>query len=56
MLSLFNSSGNIKSYQWIRLGLDIKGFQFGLAGNLDEYGSKPSVEPSFGLFFRKEIF
>jgi hypothetical protein len=56
MLNLFDSSGNIKSYQWIRLGLEINGIQFGVAANFDEYGPSPSVESSFGLFLRKEIF
>ena len=56
MLNLFNSEGNIKSYQWMRLGLEVKGLQFGLAANLDEYGPNPSVESNFGLFLRKEIF
>lgn len=56
MLNLFNSEGNIKSYQWMRLGLEIKGIQLGLAANLDEYGLNPSVESSFGVFLRKEIF
>ena len=55
-LNLFGSGGNIKSYQWMRLGLEIKGIQFGLAVNLDEYGPKPSFETNFGLFVRKEIF
>jgi hypothetical protein len=40
----------------MRLGLEVKGFQFGLAANLDEYGPDPSVESNFGLFLRKEIF
>lgn len=56
MLNLFNSGGNIKSYQWMRLGLEVKGFQFGLAANLDEYGPNTGVESNFGLFLRKEIF
>jgi hypothetical protein len=55
-LNIFNAGGNIKSYQWVRLGLDIKNFQFGLAMNLDEYGPSPSVEGSLGIFFRKELF
>jgi hypothetical protein len=55
MLNLFTSEINIKSYQWMRLGLEVKGIQFGLAFNLDEYGPNPSVESSFGLFLRKEI-
>lgn len=56
MLNLFDSEGNIKSYQWMRLGLEVKGLQFGLAANLDEYGPNPSVESNFGVFIRKEIF
>jgi hypothetical protein len=56
MLNLFDSEGNIKSYQWMRLGLEVKGIQFGLVANLDEYGPNPSVESNFGLFLRKEIF
>jgi hypothetical protein len=56
MLNLFGSEGNIKSYQWFRLGLEIKGLQFGLVANMDEYGPNPSIETNFGLFIRKEIF
>jgi len=56
LLNVFDSGGNIRSYQWMRLGLEAKGIQFGLAANLDEYGPDPSVESNFGLFIRKEIF
>jgi hypothetical protein len=56
MLNLFGSEGNIKSYQWFRAGLELKGIQFGLAANMDEYGPNPSIETNFGLFIRKEIF
>ena len=56
LLNVFDNESNIKSYQWFRLGLEMKGIQFGLALNLDEYGPKPSVETSAGLFVRKEIF
>ena len=31
MLNLFNSGRNIRFYQWMRLGLEVKGLQFGLA-------------------------
>jgi hypothetical protein len=40
----------------MRLGIELKGIQFGLAANLDEYGPDPSVDTNFGLFIRKEIF
>jgi hypothetical protein len=56
MLNLFNSEGNMKSYQWFRLGLEIKGIQFGLAADLDENGPNPSVTSNLGVFIRKEIF
>lgn len=56
LLHLFNSDGNIKSYQWFRLGMEVKGIQFGLAADIDEYGPKPSAQANFGLFLRKEIF
>jgi hypothetical protein len=56
LLNVFNNDVNIRSYQWFRLGLDMKGYQFGLAFNLDEYGPHPKAEASFGLFARKEIF
>jgi hypothetical protein len=55
-LNLFDSDGNIKSYQWMRLGLEVKGTQFGLAANLDEYEPNPSLVTNFGVFIRKEIF
>jgi hypothetical protein len=56
MLNLFDSGGNIKSYQWIRLGLEVKGIQFGLAADVDEYGPHPTATSNFGVFIRKEIF
>jgi hypothetical protein len=55
-LNLFDANGNIKSYQWMRLGLEVKGIQFGLAANLDEYGPNPSLDTNLGVFIRKEIF
>ena len=56
LLNLFDSGGNKKSYQWFRLGLEVKEIQFGLAVDLDEFGPHPSVTSNFGVFFRKEIF
>jgi hypothetical protein len=56
LLNLFDSDGHIKSYQWLRLGLEIKGTQFGIAADFDEYGANPKVQYNFGLFFRREIF
>jgi hypothetical protein len=56
LLNVFNNKSNIRSYQWFRIGLEMKNVQFGLALNLDEYGPNPSFERSLGLFVRKEIF
>jgi hypothetical protein len=56
LLNLFGANGNIKSYQWVRLGLEIKGTQFGLAADFDEMGPDPKLEYNFGLFIRREIF
>jgi hypothetical protein len=55
-LNVFNANGNLKSYQWIRLGVQTKGLTFGLGFNLDEHGPAPSVESNFGLFAQKELF
>lgn len=55
-LNLFWKDGNIKSYQWLRVGLETGGIQFGAAINFDEYGPHPEVQTSFGVFIRKEIF
>ena len=56
MLNLFDSGGNIRSYQWLRLGIEIKKTQFGLAVNFDEYGPDPELEFNCGLFIRREIY
>ncbi len=55
-LNVFNSNGNLKSYQWMRLGVQTKGVTFGLGFNLDEHGPSPSAETNFGLFVQKELF
>lgn len=56
LLNLFDADGNIKSYQWLRLGLDMKVIQFGLAFNMDENGPNPTLKTNYGVFVRKEIF
>jgi len=55
-LNTFDADRHIKSYQWMRVGLDMRGTQFGLGVNLDEAGPKPQVEARVGLFVRREIF
>lgn len=54
-LNTFEPDRHIKSYQWLRAGLDIAGTQFGLAAHLDEFGPNPTVQLSLGLFVRREI-
>jgi hypothetical protein len=55
LLNVFDANEHIKSYQWLRAGLEIKGIQFGLAAGLDEIGPQPDVQSNLGLFIRKEI-
>lgn len=55
LLNVFDANEHIKSYQWVRTGLEIKGIQFGLAAGLDEVGPQPNAKSNFGLFIRKEI-
>ncbi len=56
LLNTFDASRHVKSYQWVRIGVEIKGTQFGLALNFDENGPHPSVAYNFGFFVRREIF
>jgi len=55
-LNIFDGSGHIKSYQWLRAGIDLKGTQFGLAANFDEIGPRGILTTSVGVFLRREIF
>lgn len=55
LLNIFDANSHIKSYQWFRLGLDKKGYQYGLAADFDEPGAHPKVQYNFGFFIRKEI-
>ncbi len=38
LLNTFDTSDHIKSYQWLRVGLDLEGTQFGIGVNFDEFG------------------
>lgn len=55
-LNTFDADRHIKSYQWVRLGLDVRGTQLGLGVNFDEAGPKPRVEASLGAFVRRPVF
>lgn len=54
-LNTFDTEQHIKSYQWLRVGLDVNGTQFGPAVNLDEFGPNPSVRFTLGAFVRRAI-
>lgn len=41
-----------RSYMQFRLGLGIAGYQFGLATNLDYYGSARVLKDNYGIFLR----
>lgn len=55
-LNTFEKAGHIKSYQWLRAGVDVRGTQVGLALNLDEDGPRPRIETRAGLFLRRDVF
>lgn len=45
-----------RSFQQLRLGLDVKNYQFGLGADFDQYGPMRSSKTNFGVFIRTEIF
>lgn len=56
LLNTFSAERHLRSYQWLRAGLEVKGTQFGLALNFDEDGPDPRVVTSVGVFVRRELF
>lgn len=55
-LNAFDARQHIRSYQWTRVGVDVRGTQFGLAANFDAAGPNPRVDASAGVFVRREVF
>lgn len=55
LLNAFSPDRHIRSYQWLRLGLEMKGTQFGLAINLDQEGPARAFDSNLGVFVRREI-
>ncbi len=51
--SLINKDIHLDSVQRLRIGLDYKNNQFGLAANLREMGEDYTMIENYGLFFRK---
>lgn len=54
LFSLFGKDGHLNSVQRVRLGVDKKGYQFGLAVNLDKTRSL-EIDINSGIFFRKQF-
>lgn len=54
MSSMVNARHN-RSYQSMRLGIDIKKVQFGLALSIDEYGPETVTRHNSGVFIRTEL-
>ena len=48
-------SVNEQSYLQLRLGLNYKGYQFGLASNLNYFEKNHSLTKNFGIFLRINI-
>lgn len=55
LFTLFNRQGHAFSVQRIRLGLDFKGYQFGLAANLSQAGKEPVLDQNLGGFIRRSF-
>jgi hypothetical protein len=44
-----------RSFQQFRAGLSLKGHQFGVGADFDQYGPNPLQKSSFGLYYRKTL-
>lgn len=55
LFSLFDKNGSVFNVQRVRLGLDRKGYQFGLASNLSETVNPLVFDNNFGVFIRKSF-
>ncbi len=55
VMSNYGAFRHNRSYQRLRLGINLKGVQFGAAMNLDEYGKESKLYFNTGIFIRKEI-
>jgi hypothetical protein len=55
VMSNFTGQNHNRSYQNLRAGLDIKKLQFGVAINIDEYGTEKQTYHNLGFFLRTEL-
>jgi hypothetical protein len=53
LFTLFNQNNHVFSVQRLRLGLDYKGFQFGVGGNFSQLGTALENGTNIGGFARK---
>ncbi len=54
-MSNVGNAGHNRSYQLLRVGVELKGFQVGGGITLDEYGSSGKVYYNSGIFVRKML-
>lgn len=55
LLNTFDADQHIRSYQWLRIGLELKGTQVGFALNFDQRGPRRTASVDPGVFIRREI-
>ncbi len=56
LFSVFNKSDHVISTQRVRIGLEYRSYQFGLAMNISEFGDDLIVtNDNYGVFIRKEF-
>ncbi len=55
LFHLFNKNGHAFSVERIRIGVDYQGYQFGLAGNLQQVGTDLKTNDNLGGFIRKSF-
>lgn len=55
IMSNHGPRGHNRSYQHVRVGLDLKTVAFGLALNVDEYGRETGPAANLGVFVRKAL-
>lgn len=54
-MTTWNPHAHVRSYQYLRLGVNLGNTQVGTAANFDQYGEVATTYCSIGLFMRKEF-
>lgn len=55
LMENFTGTTHNRGYNHIRVGIDVKKIQLGLASGLESYGKKYECWENYGLFFRTEL-